>query len=495
MICLLAIVLIVLGRLCIFVEPFGVSVDESNYLTLAELVNQGEVPYVGSVDRKPPGLFWFFAAHGKIFGDWNIHAMHLSFIALTFLLGLMMMAMTGSWWSLLLFSVYSACFPREIISSNAEILMMIPSVLAVWIFVKSIRKDMTISFGILFLTCALAAIATLFKQYAALIYAPVYLTWVVCHWQRSTETAWRKLFFHVRSALASFLALFVVYALVVQYFWSKDALDEFLFYSITNGFQFIAQHSSSLNQDTNLWGVIGGVLAAWLPLWILFFRSFFRTWTVERVLYWAAFLGALSTAFLSGRYYTHYFVPGIWFLCLLVTPELARLWERAKPRRRAAILAFGFLPFVIFSIFNLERDRFSDSWSFTRDRQFELSAVAHWIRENSSEEDKILVWGMASQLYPMSKRGSGSAYVFSDFASGRLPGYKSAISIPVQGAMINYIEDILENRPKIFVDTSPAGINDYGHFPLGRFPALRAVIDQTYEKQLSLQGLDLWVLR
>ena len=106
----------------------------------------------------------------------------------------------------------------------------------------------------------------------------------------------------------------------------------------------------------------------------------------------------------------------------------------------------------------------------------------------------IAVWGAASQLYAMSERGSGTRYVFADFVSGRQPGFDSGASEPVPGALASYLHDLYRNRPAVFVDTAPAGINDYGHFRLASFPPLKQYLSSRYRLIATVEGIDLWAI-
>lgn len=488
----LALLAIVLGRLCVFTEPFGISVDESNYLALAEILRNGGTAYVESIDRKPPGLFWFFEAHAALFGDWNIHAVHISFMAITFILGLIASLISGSWWALLLYGVFSSAFPREIISSNAEYLMLLPSVIACWILIGSVQKDLRVPQFCLFFGTLVAGVATLFKQYAALIYAPVYLAWAFNYIRCSEDALSTKLIYQIKSAVSSSLGLGLVYFSTYLYFWQKGAAQEFLYYSFFNGLEFIAQDSAELNKDTSFWFSVFGMAAAWLPLWLVVGDRLRSERGYEIRLYLWALLGACLTAFLSGRYYTHYFVPPIWFLCLLAAPQVERYFRTWPKKKLVPAVAFGLLSFIVFAIFNFDRDQFTKKWSFTKDRQYQLSVASEWVRQNSESEDRILVWGMASQVYPMAQRGSASGFVFADFVSGRLPGFKSAVAIPVDGAMERYIDDIQKNRPRFFINTATAQINDYGFFPLSRFPELLEILQRDYARLGQLNSVEIW---
>src|SRR5713226_6258793 len=64
--------------------------DEAIYGSIAALMNLGDPLYAqGGVDNKPPGIFWVYAVTFRVFGTYQmtaIHAIALLFIAATCLL-------------------------------------------------------------------------------------------------------------------------------------------------------------------------------------------------------------------------------------------------------------------------------------------------------------------------------------------------------------------------------------------------------------------------
>src|SRR5690606_35033615 len=157
------------------------------------------------------------------------------------------------------------------------------------------------------------------------------------------------------------------------------------------------------------------------------FNSWTRLWSV-------GFFAALLTAFFSGRHYTHYFVPSIWYLSVLAAPGAEYLFRVLQGRsKKILFIAILAAPYLVYAFINTFQEGFSSHWTFTKKRQFELEVVGEWIRQRSEPDDRISVWGMASQIYVFAERGSATEFIFADFASGRLPGFGSEVSIPMPG--------------------------------------------------------------
>lgn len=500
--CFLLAVLIV-GRLCYWSEPYGVSVDESTYMALAEILQSGGVAYIDAVDRKPPGLFWLYAGIGHFFGPWNIHAVHFIFFGMTVLLAGLAAYVAGRLFgrqdrrrmftAALFFAVYSGCFPREIVSSNAEYPMLVFSVFSFVCFFRAVSASS--KKALWFLAAAvLAAIATLFKQYAVLIYVSVYSVWMIDDFVRSSDKI-KALQKQVAVFFWSMFGFCLVYGMTAFYFYSQNGLNEFLDYSFLNGLKYVATSRQITNHDTSGLAATFGMIVSWPLLWFGLSRLRRKEMSLPIKLTLAAAFGSLVTIYLSGRYYTHYFVPVIWFLSVLSAGPLHDLWNRAAFKARTALLTALFLPFLVYAVFNYGRDWFSNGWSFTKERQHQMQEAAQFIKDSLRPEERIIVWGMASQFYVMSERGSSSRFVFADFPSGRLPGYKSAISQPIPGTFEIFMNDLKDRQPKVFVDTSPAGLNDYGNFPISRFPELERHIHDRYEKAATIHGFDIWFLK
>jgi hypothetical protein len=76
-------VILALGRCVYLLEPWGISVDESTYLAVAEAWHRYGTLYVDAIDRKPPLVYGLYYIVGKIFGFWNIHGPHITAFAIT----------------------------------------------------------------------------------------------------------------------------------------------------------------------------------------------------------------------------------------------------------------------------------------------------------------------------------------------------------------------------------------------------------------------------
>lgn len=468
-------------------------------MAMGDIVARGGIPYRDVLDRKPPGVFWMFAAIGKLFGPWNIHAVHaLAFVA-TLLLCLAAARVCARLtpgrragpWAAVLFALYSACFTREIISFNAEYPMLLACAAALLCLTSSQPGEHVGRSVILAcLSGVFGGLATVFKQYGIVVYLPMALLWLLPHFRADRATGrspWQRL---ALSTTAGMLGLVIVFAGVVWWFSAVGALRSFCNWAILDGFHYARAGwgASRLRVESVLTFV--GLAVAWFPLWLGLSRAGPWRSLPSFFVVLAGTAGAAATTLLSGRSFAHYYLPLAWFSSVLAVPGLQALWR--GHRHRLVLVTAATLPLLFFAVFNTARDVFWPDAKFNRAHQAQLSSAATWIRKHVAPDETIAVWGTASQLYVMSRRSSGTRYVFADFISGRQPGFDSGVAKPMPGALSDYLADLERSQPVVFVDTAPAALNDYGHFPISSIAPLQRYLSARYCLAATIQDIRLW---
>src|SRR3989440_12247203 len=76
------VLLTVATRLPSLVHPQAID-DEAVYSVVANEIVDGGRPYVDAVERKPPLLFWTYAAIFEVAGKYNWKALHVAALVLT----------------------------------------------------------------------------------------------------------------------------------------------------------------------------------------------------------------------------------------------------------------------------------------------------------------------------------------------------------------------------------------------------------------------------
>src|SRR5207248_157146 len=152
--------------------------DEAIYGTIAVLMNAGGGLYgAGGVDNKPPGIFWVYSLTFRIFGDYQMTAVHaagfLAMAATCFLLFVITRDLAGRRAGLLaalFYGILTAAGNPRLLASNTEIFMMLPLTASVLLM---LRRRWTWS-GLM-----LVAAGT-FRQSAAanVLLVPVAIVWL-----------------------------------------------------------------------------------------------------------------------------------------------------------------------------------------------------------------------------------------------------------------------------------------------------------------------------
>src|SRR6267143_2221857 len=108
--------------------------DEAIYGSIAALMNMGGPLYAeGGVDNKPPGIFWVYAATFRVFGTYQMTAIHavalLAVVAtagLIFLAGRQMGSTRAGVLAAIFYGVMTGAGNPRLLAANTEVFMMLP---------------------------------------------------------------------------------------------------------------------------------------------------------------------------------------------------------------------------------------------------------------------------------------------------------------------------------------------------------------------------------
>lgn len=494
-------VILILGisRMVYWLEPFGISVDESTYIAVAESWSHYGQAYVDGVDRKPPFLYGLYELIGSVFGFWNIHFVHLVFFLISLLICWLVdlivreiAPQTPKGLAAILTAIVSGTFTREFLSCNAEIAMMLPLCLSYLVLLKALKREGVYLFGGVLLSAALAAVATAFKQIAAIPYA---LSMIFAGVLFLKSKNFKKLFSLVGGTL---LGVSFVYAALVGYFWARGTLHDFLLWNLWDNFSYIGDTRSQETGTRPIFSPLFVSILAWPVLWWGFFKNIGEDWRRNRLLFLISFGGLLGGWLListSGRLFSHYFVPLSVFVVIAGAFGVSKLLVNSRWRNLA--IAGLVLPFVVCSVLISFRDetlgKFGKPHTFTKAVQAKLRNLSEEIKKTTKPDARIVVWGMASQIYVMSERGSGTRFIPADYVSGRMGGMQSPAKHPFFERNLSfYLEDFERKKPEVFIDTAEAGLNDYQFFPVKEYPSLHQYLQVHYDYSGTFEGFGIW---
>src|SRR5438046_1167742 len=302
--------------------------SEAMYSVVANEIVDGGRPYADAVERKPPLLFWTYAAVFTIAGKFNWKALHI--VALVWTLG----AMAGLYLigtelfdrntglvAALFYSVFQPWWTWKNLTFDAEMLMNLP---IIWAWAIALGRSSSRLRPELFAAGALLGAAFLLKQPAAIAAVPLGIYLLLPSYRASRSLTRTNSITQAAILTTGFFAALGVVAIVL---WKQGILRDAFYWTI-------ADH----DVPHVFWqkGIVRTLifLAACLPLVIgaiLACQRENEIWAgraPERM----ALLGLLAASAIGAaagaRFYPHYYVQLIPPLALLAAPYYAQLWSQ-----------------------------------------------------------------------------------------------------------------------------------------------------------------------
>jgi 4-amino-4-deoxy-L-arabinose transferase-like glycosyltransferase len=451
--------------------------DEAAYSVVANEIVDGGRPYIDAVDRKPPLLFWTYAAVFEVAGKYNWMALHtvalvwtLGTMAGLYVIGRRLFDRETGLTAALLYSVFQPWAAANNLALNGEVLMNLPLVWA-WAIAFG-RGDSRMRLDLLAAGALLCA-GFLLKQPAAIAAVPLGIYLLLPSYRASRGITKTESVVHAAMLTAGFFATLGLVAIMLE---REGILREAFYWTFTN-------HSiPHVFWDAGVLYTLA-FIGACLPLVIgaaMAFRDNDGLWTnkgAERLALLGLLVASVLGAAAGARFYPHYYIQLVPPLALLAAPHYAWLWrERTQPRywffRPAVTSAWLAITVVAFSI---------SHWRFLAWHR-EPSETARFLSEHSAPEDKVFIWGRsAAEVYLHARRRPACRYILTfpltGFVfGGELPGVDTRNRI-VPGAWDKLEEDFRKHPPVLIVDLYS---NPDAQYPVRDFPVLARLLAQRY---------------
>jgi hypothetical protein len=486
-----------------------ISDDEAIYDAMAQVVARGGVMYRDTVDHKPPGLVYTYAAV-----RWLVTHLGGTFpqvLAGVHLLGLLFAAATSAvlyaiarrvleprlaWLPAILYALVSASNqPPDSLAVNGELLMNLPTVIAVWCALVATERPAATRFLLDVVAGTMCGVAALYKYQAALLGVSFFF---LIPWGETTR--FMKLLVARGAALAVGLAL--PFAAAGFYFWERGALSDAVGWGIEFNRHYLAE-------GPDLWTAIVRFALQFfgmvVPNFVVWGAGLWGLWVLVRsrganvtgatgvtraramLVVWA--LESLYCVTLGRRFFGHYFLQPELPLALLAAGPVAAAWER-RPR----LVAWGIgLPVAVFFLVGAVPE-VTHKWVYMIDPDY--WTVGRAVKAETRPDDSIWVWGNVPQIYYAAERMPGVRFTFCNYLTGLSPGTRSEYDPtvdPRQNAVTSawnlVIEDLDERKPALVLDTAAADMKFYGKFPVESFPPLAAYLKAHYRAETSVNGV------
>jgi 4-amino-4-deoxy-L-arabinose transferase-like glycosyltransferase len=452
--------------------------DEAAYSVVANEIVDGGRPYIDAVDRKPPLLFWTYAAVFEVAGKYNWTALHavallwtLGTMAGLFVIGRRLFGRETGLIAALLYGVFQPWAAANNLAFNGELLMNLP---LVWAWALGFGRRSSRMWPDLLAAGALLCAGFLLKQPAAIAAVPLGLYLLLPSHRAGRGVTRTESITQAAILTAGFFATLGLVAILLE---RQGILREAFYWTFTNhAIPHVFWDAGVLNTL--------GFIGACLPLIIgaaMAFQGNDGLWSnkrAERIALLGFLVASAVGAAAGARFYPHYYIQLVSPLALLAAPHYARLWSgKAKPR-------FWFLrPAVTFVWLAITVVGFSISyWRFLAWHR-EPSETARYLSEHSSPENRVFIWGRsAAEVYLHARRRPACRYVLTfpltGFVfGGELPGLDTRNRI-VPGAWTDLEEDFRKHPPVLIADLYS---NPNAQYPVQDFPALAKLLTEHYE--------------
>lgn len=397
-------ILFLLLRLPSLFEPYWYG-DEGIYLTLGQAIRHGLTPFLQIHDNKPPTLYYLAALSQTVFG-FRLLLLLVMIPTIYFFnqLAKKFLSPRLAKFSTLLFLILSSIPLIEGNIANAEVFMLLPTILAFLIFFTSQKYISLLLSGLLL-------------GFAFTIKVPVAVEFAfLCLWLIIFQKS------KIKNLLIFSLSFVTPILLYLIYFALKGALQPFLFAALLQNFGYVSSWATGTQQSSVASGGLVGRGVLLLIAWALSFFLYFGKRISKNLLFISAwFFAALFGALLSGRPYPHYLIEVLPPLCIILF-----FFSKAKYWVASTIVIFIFslfqYKFYFYPVFSYYQNFYSYAIGVKKldnYRQFfgqempQTYQIASKIKSETLPGDRIYVWGDQSFIYPLSDRLPSTKYIVS----------------------------------------------------------------------------------
>ncbi len=397
-------------------EPYWYG-DEGIYLTLGEGIRKGLTLYSQIHDNKPPMLYYLAAIGQTVFG---FRLLLLIFMAPTiyffFRLADRFFTKRIAQLSTLLFLVLTSIPVLEGNIANAEVFMLLPTILGIFIFLEAKKTQDYLISGLLLGYAFTIKVPVAFEFMFLGVF--IFLEKIGLFDGFNIKTVFKKIIQNLPiyiNLIIGFLAPIILWSI---YFYFHDAFKPFLNASLLQNFGYLSSWATGTHTNSASSGGLTTRFAVLIVAWIIIFFLYNRK-IIHRqaafILAW--FSAAVFSVLLSGRPYPHYLIQLVPPLCLVICGFFSKTFERVKWTLLAALLFFVFIiikyKFYFYPVVSYYRNFYSYAlhqksqssyysyFGYDVNTTYEIAA---YIKSNTTEKQSIFIWGDEPYVYPLANR-------------------------------------------------------------------------------------------
>jgi hypothetical protein len=126
-------------------------------------------------------------------------------------------------------------------------------------------------------------------------------------------------------------------------------------------------------------------------------------------------------------------------------------------------------------------------------------AVANYLREHTSPEARIFVWGNSPAIYLYAKRRMATRYMSVNYQTGRvwgtpandLGGQPYRDGVPAE-TWDHLMADLERNQPEVIVDAAAGKLDKMDDEPIARHPRMAAFVRQHYQLAATVLAVPIY---
>ena len=443
-------------------------------------MNGGKL-YEDFINNKPPLLYVYYTFAQLLFGKGLLAVHWMTALLVVPLTAFAVSAFfdhekTGIFAGLL-YLLYSASFlAHDMQSTNAEILMVLPGA---WAVVLIRNVEMSRSRARMFFAGMLFGVGFLFKYQIALGILAVGVAVIGSRQAgglRLTVQAGR-----LRSIIYLLPGFVLPAGITILFFYLAGGTQALFYWLFWNNLLYSANPISWWEGIGRAATYLLPFLLLTLPLWWFFLESRKLFDDYRRRLTTGLVLLSIPPLFVGFRFYPHYFIQLYFPLIIAAAPGIVQSLQRR------AVVAYSILLCLLCTAVNVYL--YYGNNDVYRERDPLYRKVAERLKADGCySSGTLFVWGYAPAFYYYSGLEPASRFVV--MGQARLTGYVSgnlgSLDRPSQsGVPLHWdwlFSDLEKNHATYILDTAPAAIYRWNHFPLEKFPRLQKYIADNFER-------------
>lgn len=395
----LSAILFLLLRLPSLFEPYWYG-DEGVYLVLGQGIRHGLILYSQIHDNKPPLIYLLAALAQTVFGFrlflflWMIPTCYYFYkLAKRFL------SPSLSRIALLIFVILTSIPVIEGHIANAEIFMLLPTILAFLLFEKHIYYS-GLAFGLTFLFKVPVALEFFFLFCFAFFILKKYKD--------------------LKSLIIFGISFFIPLTITLIYYQLNNALLPYLSSAFLQNFGYLSSWSTGSQSSSPDSSGLPLRLILMLLSWIIFYFQFLKKYISKDTLFISTwFTACLFGVLLSTRPYPHYLIQIVPPLIILLLLPKKYLLNKIL---LISVLVFSILhyKFYFYATFSYYKNivqyslgqKDTESYrNYFGNNVNSFYQISDYIKKNSDPNDSIYIWSDDPYIYPLSNRLPSTKYI------------------------------------------------------------------------------------